>query len=186
MKSHQFFTVSSFFRKCPFLSRIHVQDCKLRPNPSTEQCNFNTRRVEQPSSSTSKCRLKQPRRSVCRESRELDPYDQYIIKMTSLQQREQLLIDCTQELIEKCRKKENNKEEIKAEEIRQHVCEKVLLWSQDSTTECNIVRLLHSYFWASVDEWNAVSEQQKFEICKEIENAILDNVIDEIITWLAW
>lgn len=141
--------------------------------------------MEQPSSSTSRSRLKQPRRNVCRELREVDHYDQYIINKMALQQREQLLIDCKQELIEIDWKREKNGNEIKAtlgaEEMRRHACEKVWIWSHDSNTESNLLHLLHSDFLASVNEWNAIFEQNKFEICMEIENAVLENVVDEII-----
>lgn len=66
-------------------------------------------------------------------------------------------------------------------EIWKYICEKLWIWSQDSITEYNIIHLLHSNFLASAHEWNVSFEQMKIEICKEIENAILEIVIDDIM-----
>ncbi|KAH6822259.1 hypothetical protein C2S53_011259 [Perilla frutescens var. hirtella] len=85
------------------------------------------------------------------ESSNSRSYYQYLINTTALQQRKQLLIDCTRLVIEECREKEKNRGDIK-----------------------NIL--------GGEDEWSVNFEQKKFEICVEIENLILENVINEIIT----
>lgn len=149
--------------------------------------NLKTRETES-SNSRSHCKSQQPRRVGFQEWRELNQYDQYMINKTALQQRKQLLIDCRREVIEKYREKEKHRElEMKkmlgGEDVWKPVCKTVWIWSQDSSNESNIVHLLHSDFMASIDEWDADFEQQKFEISMEIENDILENVVNEIIRW---
>ncbi|KAI3460133.1 hypothetical protein Pfo_016796 [Paulownia fortunei] len=142
------------------------------------------------STSMSQFKLKQKTHYSFQELQELvglNSYAQYIINKRALQQTKQLLIDCVREVMEKHRKRDKRREQLKkilgAEEVWKLVCENVWLWSQDSIDESNIVHLLHYDFLASAVEWSADSEQQKMEISTEVGNAILEDVINEIVTW---
>lgn len=48
----------------------------------------------------------------------------------------------------------------------------------------NVLHLLHSDFLASEDEWNADFELKKMKILDGVENAIFEDVINEIHTFL--
>ncbi|KAL6519985.1 hypothetical protein OROHE_017128 [Orobanche hederae] len=87
----------------------------------------------------------EPKRCRFEESREVNPYDQYVISKRALRLKKQLLIDCTQEVqvMEKCRKEET-KAVLGDGEIWKYIYEKLWIWSQDSITQNNVLHLLHS------------------------------------------
>ncbi|XP_051150281.1 uncharacterized protein LOC127264791 [Andrographis paniculata] len=112
-----------------------------------------------------------------------DSYSQYIINKKAMKQTKQLLIDCVREVIEYCRERDIGREQIRkilgAEEVWKLVCEKVWEWSQEPIDENNTVHLLYHDFLVGVKRED--SEQQSMEISKEIEEAILADVIHEML-----
>ncbi|KAL8490197.1 hypothetical protein ACS0TY_025929 [Phlomoides rotata] len=114
-------------------------------------------------------------------------FAQYIINKRAMQQSKTLLVDCVREVIENQRRKDDkNGEQLKkvlgSDELWKLVCENVWVWSQDSIDETNILQLLHTDFMASEKEWSSAFEKQRNEVCVEIGDAILEAVINEIIT----
>lgn len=116
----------------------------------------------------------------------MDYYDQYIINKRALEQK-RLLVDCVREVIENERRRDDErgkqlKRILGAEELWKVVCENVWLWSQESIHEKNILHLLRCDFMASLQEWDSASHQERDEVSIEIGDAILDDIINEILT----
>lgn len=133
------------------------------------------------SKSISKCKSKKPTHKF-EESQ-----NQYSINKRALQQTKQLLVDCVREVIENQRKRDDEtgqqlKKILGAEELWKLVCENVWLWSRDSIDETNIAHMLNSDFMASLEEWSYASDQHKNEIAMEIGDAILEDIVNEIVT----
>ncbi|KAH6796155.1 hypothetical protein C2S51_037141 [Perilla frutescens var. frutescens] len=136
------------------------------------------------STSISRCKSKQ-----ATHNRVVDSFDQYSINKRALQQTKQLLVDCVREVIENQRKRDDEgglqlKKILGAEELWKVVSENVWLWSQEPIHETNIVHLLNSDFMASLEESKSASDQLKDEISLEIADAILEDIINEIVTCL--
>lgn len=117
----------------------------------------------------------------------MDYYDhQYSINKRALQQK-RLLVDCVREVIENERRRDDErgkqlKRILGAEELWKVVCENVWLWSQESIHEKNIHHLVKCDFMASLQELNSASHQERDEVSMEIGDAILEDIINEIIT----
>lgn len=116
-----------------------------------------------------------------------DSLDQYSINKRALQQTKQLLVDCVREVIENQRKRDDGsgqqlKKILGAEELWKVVSENVWLWSQESIHERNIAHLLNCDFMASLEDWKSASYQHRDEISVEIGDAILEDIINEIVT----
>ncbi|XP_073316626.1 uncharacterized protein [Primulina huaijiensis] len=120
---------------------------------------------------------------VLRQIPASNPYTQHIINKRALRQTKQLLIDCVREVTENYRKQEHLKKILGAEELWKLVCENVWLWSRDSIHETNIIHLLHYDFLASAEEWSADFEVQKEGIWMDVGDAILEDVISEIVAY---
>ncbi|KAG8377452.1 hypothetical protein BUALT_Bualt08G0034500 [Buddleja alternifolia] len=188
-------------RKLEWRSGIEDDDCKqLSPvsvlqhtQSRQEEHNLKRRKVE-PLTSTCRCKIKQATDCSVEELHELQvgsnsnshADDQYIINKRALQQTKQLLIDCLREVIENHRKRDKNRQELKkilgTEELWKLVCENVWVWSQDSIDETNIHHLLHHDYLASAEEWSTDFELRKEVISMEIGDAILEDIINEILT----
>lgn len=126
----------------------------------------------------SKCKSKQQATHKFEESQ-----NQYSINKRALQQKKQLLVDCVREVIENQRKRDNEtglqlKKILGAEELWELVCENVWLWSRDSIDETNIAHMLNCDF---IEEWSCASDQQKNEIAMEIGDAVLEDIVNEIV-----
>ncbi|PIN19098.1 hypothetical protein CDL12_08229 [Handroanthus impetiginosus] len=113
-------------------------------------------------------------------------YAQYIINKRVLKQTKRLLIDCVREVIENHRKRDKGRKHLKnilgADELWKLVCENVWIWSQDSVDEANIVHLLHCDLLDSIEEWSSDFEEKREEILMEIGDAILEDIVNEIVT----
>lgn len=104
-----------------------------------------------------------------------------------MQQSKKLLVDCVREVIEIQRQKEGKKgEQLKkilgSDELWKLVCENVWIWSQHSIDQTNTYRLLHSDFRASEKEWSSAFDKHRNEVCVEIGDAILEAIINDIVT----
>lgn len=101
-----------------------------------------------------------------------------------LQQTRQLLFDCVREMTETHAKKmkgdQNSRKFLGAEQLGKLIYEKLRIWDIQAGDETNINFLLESDFLSSVEAWNC-NEQQEREICCEIGDDILEEIIKEIV-----
>ncbi|KAL1546867.1 acetylglutamate kinase [Salvia divinorum] len=108
---------------------------------------------------------------------------QYTINKRALQQTKKLLVDCVREVIEnEGGGGKQLKKILGAEELWKAVCENVWLWSQESIHENNISHIVRCDFMASLGEWGFDSHQHKDEVSMEVGDAILEDIINEIIS----
>ncbi|XP_073306524.1 uncharacterized protein [Primulina huaijiensis] len=151
-----------------------------------KQSNIKKTTLAESSTSASQFKSKQPTNYSAKVLRQIpasSPYTQHIRNKRALQQTRQLLIGCVREVIENYRKREHVKKILGAEELWTLVCENVWHWSQDSIHETNIIHLLHYDFLASAEEWSADFEVHKKGICMDVGDAILEDVINEIVAY---
>ncbi|KAG6434727.1 hypothetical protein SASPL_106369 [Salvia splendens] len=113
----------------------------------------------------------------------------YSINKRALQHSKKLLVDCVREVIENERRHDGEggggkqlKKILGAEELWKAVCENVWQWSQESIHENNISHLVKCDFMATLGEWGFDSQQRKDEVSIEIGDAILEDIINEIVT----
>lgn len=114
-------------------------------------------------------------------------HDQYSMNRRALHETRQLLIDCVREVIENERKRDDKagqqlKKVLGADELWKLVCENVWLWSQHSIDETNILHLLSCDFMDSLQQWSCGCDQEKNEITMEIGDAILEDIVTQIVT----
>ncbi|XP_073125717.1 uncharacterized protein [Henckelia pumila] len=151
-----------------------------------KQSNIKKTTHAESSTSASQFKSKQPTYDggqVLRQIPVSNPYTQHIRNKRALRQTKQLLIDCVREVIENYRRQEHAKKILGAEELWKLVCENVWLWSQDSIHDTNIIHHLHYDFLASAEEWSADFEEHKEGIWTEVGDAILEDVINEIVAY---
>ncbi|KAG6438082.1 hypothetical protein SASPL_103018 [Salvia splendens] len=141
------------------------------------------------SKSISQRKLKHKTAPKSQECKEHSHDHHYSINKRALQQSKKLLVDCVREVIENERRHDNEggggkqlKKILGAEELWKAVCENVWQWSQESIHEHNISHVVKCDFMASLGEWGFDSQQHKDEVSIEIGEAILEDIINEIVT----
>ncbi|XP_050363072.1 uncharacterized protein LOC126781977 [Argentina anserina] len=100
-----------------------------------------------------------------------------------LQQTRQLLFDCVREMTESHAKKmkaQKSTNFLGAVEVGKLISEKLLVWDRQDGDESNVDFLLDSDFLSSAEEWNS-NEQEEREICYEIGDTILEEIIEDIV-----
>ncbi|PRQ27875.1 hypothetical protein RchiOBHm_Chr6g0309981 [Rosa chinensis] len=101
-----------------------------------------------------------------------------------LQQTRQLLFDCVREVTEshakQMKEEQNSAKFLGAEELGKLISEKLRIWDRQAGDETNIDFLLDSDILSSAEEWNC-NEQEEREICCEIGDAILEEIIKETV-----
>ncbi|XP_047983485.1 uncharacterized protein LOC125224169 isoform X2 [Salvia hispanica] len=117
------------------------------------------------------------------ECNEHSHHHHYSINKRALQHSKKLLVDCVREVMEnEGGGGKQLKKILGAEELWKAVCENVWQWSQESIHENSISHVVKCDFMASLGEWGFDSQQHKDEVSMEIGDAILEDIINEIVT----
>ncbi|KZV54522.1 hypothetical protein F511_01320 [Dorcoceras hygrometricum] len=154
------------------LSPLHYKQCNIKKTTQAES-----------SASVTQFKSKQATNGSAQLMAAWNPYTQHIRNKRALRQTKQLLIDCVREVIENYRKQEHMKKVVEAEELWKLVCENVWLWSQDSIHETNVIHLVHYDFLTTAEDWRADFEEHKKGIWMDVGDAILEDVINEIVAY---